>query len=57
MTHGPNSDLTGYRFAVEGGEVVVTGPVPWSTDYVAVDTPSGPSVRPAGVLRRRKELR
>lgn len=55
-TTDPNADLVGYRFPVDGGDVVVTGTTAWSRDYVAVTTPTGPSVRPAGVVRRRREL-
>jgi hypothetical protein len=56
MTHHPHADLIGLTFPVDGGAITVTGPVSWSGIYLAVDTPTGPSVRPVAVLRRRKEL-
>ncbi len=56
MTPDPNADLLGYSFPVDGGVAVVTGTARWSDVYVTVSTPTGPSVRVAAQVRRRKEL-
>lgn len=45
-----NEDLIGFTF--EG--ITVEGSAPWNDAYVLVSSPSGPSCRPAALVRARK---
>lgn len=56
MTTDPNADLFGFSFPTDRGVATVTGTARWNPLYVTVNTPSGPTVRVAAQVRRRREL-